>query len=82
MISRLRSAGLALVCVLGVLGCGQETTARDTLGAFVDQGAGRAPIRYFDSDLVSLNEVCPLTRGRLSPVIEPVYVNGRPIGFC
>ena len=54
----------------------------DALGAFVDADAGFSPIRYFDRDLVSQNEVCPLTRGRLSPAIEPVYVNGRPIGFC
>jgi hypothetical protein len=38
-------------------------------------------IQYADS-LVSMNDRCPVRGGRLSPNYAPVYVNGRPIGFC
>ena len=38
-------------------------------------------IRYPDS-LVSLNDRCIVRHGTLNPMFKPVYVNGRPIGFC
>ncbi len=37
---------------------------------------------YFERDLLSLNDHCPVTESRLNPAIGPVYVNSRPIGFC
>ena len=38
-------------------------------------------IKYADS-LVSLNHECMVSKRRLSDRIRPVYVNGRPVGFC
>ena len=38
-------------------------------------------IKYEDS-LVSLNDRCPVRHGKLNPTYVPVYVNGRPVGFC
>jgi len=38
-------------------------------------------IRYADST-VSLNDRCPVRHGKLNPAYVPVYVNGRPVGFC
>ena len=38
-------------------------------------------VRYSDS-LVSLNDRCPVRHGKLNPAYVPVYVNGRPVGFC
>jgi len=38
-------------------------------------------IQYQDS-LVSLNDRCPVRHGKLNPAYVPVYVNGRPVGFC
>lgn len=39
-------------------------------------------VRYLDGQ-VSLNESCAIRRGnKLSRKIPPIYVNGRPIGFC
>ena len=38
-------------------------------------------IRYADSTL-SLNDRCPVRTGKLSTTYKPVYVNGKPIGFC
>ena len=39
-------------------------------------------MQYSDTGLVSLNQRCPNTGMPLSSDIEPLYVNGRPIGFC
>lgn len=36
----------------------------------------------FSDSLVSLNTQCPVRGGKLSLRYKPVYVNGRPIGFC
>ena len=38
-------------------------------------------IRFGDG-LVSANDRCPVTKRKLSKAFPPVYVNGRPIGFC
>ena len=38
-------------------------------------------IRYADS-LLSLNDRCAVRQGKLNPAFRPVYVNGKPIGFC
>ena len=54
----------------------------ELLGEFAVPEAEFSPVRYWDRDLVSLNERCPNTQARLNPAIEPIYVNGRPIGFC
>jgi hypothetical protein len=41
-----------------------------------------ARVRYVDGQ-VSLNESCAIrVENKLSRKIPPVYVNGRPIGFC
>ena len=38
-------------------------------------------IRYEDS-LLSMNDRCMVRGGTLNPVFRPVYINGRPVGFC
>jgi len=38
-------------------------------------------IRYADS-LVSMNDRCMVRGGTLNPLFPPVYINGRPVGFC
>jgi hypothetical protein len=38
-------------------------------------------IQYSDST-VSMNDRCPVRHGKLNTGYKPVYVNGRPIGFC
>lgn len=38
-------------------------------------------IKYSDS-LVSINDRCAVKEGPLSNTIRPVYVNGKPVGFC
>ena len=41
----------------------------------------RPRIMYRDS-LVSINDICPVRKSRLDPDRKPVYVNGKPVGFC
>jgi len=38
-------------------------------------------VQYADST-VSMNDHCPVRHGKLNMAYKPVYVNGRPIGFC
>jgi hypothetical protein len=40
-----------------------------------------APIRFADGQ-VSLNDRCIVRKGKLNLRMPPLYVNGRPIGFC
>ena len=47
----------------------------------VDASAELPRIRFGDG-LISANDVCPVTKKRLSPYFPPVYVNGLPIGVC
>ena len=48
----------------------------------VDNHAEYSALQYSDTGLVSLNGWCSNTGLPLSHDIEPLYVNGRPIGFC
>jgi hypothetical protein len=38
-------------------------------------------LKFADS-LTSVNDRCVVTHNRLNPAIHPLYVNGRPVGFC
>ena len=38
-------------------------------------------LRYADGQ-ISLNDRCPVRHAKLNPRMAPVYVNGKPIGFC
>ena len=54
----------------------------EPLGEYVAAEDEYSAVQYWDRDEVSLNDHCPNTGTRLATVIEPLYVNGRPIGFC
>ena len=41
----------------------------------------RPRLRFADS-LTSVNDRCVVTHNKLNPQIRPVYVNGKPVGFC
>ncbi len=38
-------------------------------------------LRYADGQ-ISLNDRCPVRHVKLNPKMPPVYLNGKPIGFC
>ena len=73
---KLASSGLVLLLV-SFAACAPEP-----LGFRENSDSEFSPIRYKDRDLVSLNTKCPVTDDPLNTAIEPVYVNGQPIGFC
>ena len=64
------------------ISCSRSMPDMEPLGEFETPEADFSAVRYWDRDLVSLNDRCPNTQARLNPAIEPIYVNGRPVGFC
>ncbi|MEK7315874.1 MAG: hypothetical protein AAB011_06820 [Candidatus Eisenbacteria bacterium] len=40
------------------------------------------PLVLYADSLLSLNDRCIVRGGALNPGYKPVYVNGKPIGFC
>lgn len=89
--------GLAGIAQLACSGGGDGQTA-DTpaaedptpvehvvFGEYVNPEDSLPSIRYFEpggAGLVSLNNRCPVRKVRLNKKMPPVYVNGRPVGFC
>jgi hypothetical protein len=47
----------------------------------VDTSAQYSPLRYADGEL-SVNNRCPIRRNKLDPKVRPLFVNGKPMGFC
>ncbi len=75
-----------LVCLLltAVVACGgrpAELVLPVGKVEFVDASAELPRIRFGDG-LISVNDLCPVTKRKLSVAFPPVYVNGLPIGFC
>ncbi len=77
-IGTLVSGCLAASAILAALAC----TRTEPPAVAVQPGAEYSALRYLDRDLVSLNDRCPISGTPLNTEIEPLYVNGRPIGFC
>ena len=75
---------IAMACLmLGALACGSsDPSTMESLGESVEPSAELSAFRYHDRGLVSLNDHCPVRGDALSGQVEPIYVNGRPIGFC
>jgi len=40
------------------------------------------PHYIYPDSTVTVNDQCPVRGGSLNPLYRPVYVNGRPVGFC
>jgi len=78
-----RSAAAALL-IVAATGCGgrpAELVPPVGEAALVDPDAAFPRVRFADG-LVSENDRCPITKRKLSKYFPPVYVNGKPIGFC
>ncbi len=79
---RVLAAASALLAVAA--GCGARPSELvPPIGepAFVDATLENPTIQFGDG-LVSINDLCPVTKRKLSLLFPPVYVNGRAIGFC
>jgi hypothetical protein len=81
MRTSLMSCKLTVVALffLGI-SCSQSMPDMEPLGEFETQKDDLSPVRYWDRDLVSRIDRCPNTQARVYPAIEPIYVNGRPVG--
>ena len=53
-----------------------------TAQQYVPQKDDRFPKIRFADGLESLNDRCPVRLGKLNTKMDPIYVNGRPLGFC
>jgi hypothetical protein len=72
---------------------GAETPAAETvaatpeifpalgIGQFADTSAALSPVVYADGSR-TLNDACPVRKGKLSLSRIPISVNGHPVGFC
>jgi hypothetical protein len=54
----------------------------EALGEFVEAQDSFPRVRYFDTNLVSINDRCAVRKVKLSTKMPAVYVNGQPVGFC
>jgi len=50
--------------------------------AYVEEDPEDFPRLRFEDGSVSHNDRCPVRHNKLNRVFDPLYVNGRPIGFC
>ena len=48
---------------------------------YTDTALAFPRLRFADGSL-SLNDKCPVRKVKLNPRLAPLFVNGRPIGFC
>lgn len=63
-------------------GAEQPQIVSDTLTIeYADADTLFPHMRYADG-LVSLNDRCAVRQSKLNRRLPPIYVNGRPIGFC
>lgn len=77
---RVPVTGPAVFLLLAVLTAGCATTPRAEVVPAPDGGPHR--LRFADGR-VSLNDLCMIRLANdLNPAIPPLYVNGRPVGFC
>jgi hypothetical protein len=73
----MRRAALLLACALAAALAVPVAAQRYVPGS----RKGLPRVQYGDS-MMSVNDHCPVKGGQLSLAVRPVYVNGRPIGFC
>jgi hypothetical protein len=55
-----------------------ETSAQEKIPV---PGSDRWRVRYADGT-VTINDFCPVAQRRIGERQTPIYVNGRPVGFC
>jgi len=75
-----------ILVLVAALGCGRSgergTIIEEPLmPALVDTTVAFPHVRYADGQ-VSINNRCIVRQIKLSAMMRPIYVNGRPIGFC
>jgi hypothetical protein len=75
------------VGLLAAVGCGRRTETPEPPipalfpAAYTDTTLEFPQVRFADGT-VCANDRCPVRKVKLNRRLEPLYVNGRPIGFC
>lgn len=73
------------VLVLVWFGCAESEPPQPIEETFasvlVDTSADYSHLRYASGEL-SINDRCPIRRNKLNPKVRPLFVNGKPMGFC
>ena len=76
---------IAVSIIATVFACGKEPTARLVddigLGIYTDTLLDYPPMRYANGN-VTINDRCPVRKVPLNPRLTPLFVNGKPLGFC
>ena len=78
---RLDAGDLAGVGQLFEHACYGSGGAATLSGAEVAKLLEEIVIRYEDGTM-TINDFCPVLQRPLGPVKSPIFVNGRPVGFC
>lgn len=79
---------IAVFATIAALSCSDkasdtaEPVSHVAFGEYIQPEDSFPQVRYFESGLVSPNDRCAVRKVRLNLKMPPVYVNGRPIGFC
>ena len=60
----------------------QSSSVQTLLPAAYTDTALEFPKLQFTNETVSLNDRCPVRKVKLNTRLAPLFVNGRPIGFC
>ncbi|MBK8229437.1 MAG: hypothetical protein IPK72_02380 [Candidatus Eisenbacteria bacterium] len=84
------SGWVAALAALALVACQQKSDPAADWPAFDDyprlsayqDTTSEHPHLVFADGSVSLNDQCPVRRAKLNRKMPPVYINGRPIGFC
>ena len=73
------------LAALALAGCASDRppalVASAKVPVYADPTAATPHIRFDGTD-ESLNDRCPVRKGKLNLKMPPVYVNGRPVGCC
>ena len=67
---------VALSAMLAAAGCDNPPHA------YVANDPVEFPRLKLQNGSVSRNDRCPVLKNKLSRGFDPLYVNGRPVGFC
>jgi hypothetical protein len=60
----------------------EERVETVAFGEYASAGDSLPRVRYFEDGQLSINDRCAVRRVKLNPRVTPVWVNGRPVGFC
>jgi len=71
-----RGWAAALVVGFALWGCGCRSPK------YVRGDVRGFPRLEYADEQVSVNDRCPVRKVKLNLRVAPVYVNGRPVGFC